>query len=215
MHPLSLLVVTAPNEEGPSTARLADNLVRESEVRLVVPYSTPHDSLVAEMALADLILLTANAAEARDDDFNAALHEARAPIFVAQSREPLGDRCAAVVWDGSLAASHAVRVATPLLNLASWVTVIDAPARSDARGSNADTDRLVNYLVTHGSDVRDKTSVTGSRIGAGLLSAAKRCDAGLLVCGAYHFDRIMGALAAGVGQELFAGRSSPHLLTAY
>lgn len=195
--------------------RLVDNLVRDGEVRTIVPYSTPRSSLAAEMALADLILLTADAAEARNADFNAALHEARAPIFVAQSREPLGDRCAAVVWDGSLAASHAVRAATPLLNLASWVTVIGAPARQEERVANADTDRLVNYLVTHGSDVRDKTSVTGSRLGASLLSAAKRCDAGLLVCGAYHFERIMGALAAGVGQELFAGRSSPHLLTAY
>ena len=176
-------------------------------------------ALMAELALVDLVVIAQSNVTGEGPWTGAlgeALMDARAPIYVARDASNIAGRPAAIAWDGSLEAGRAVRAAAPLLRDAAWVVVLQVPARLDTSpGAAADPNRVTAYLARHGVEVKDVVKVGGPKIGSALLTAAKGCDAGLLVAGAYHHSRLQEALFGGATRDFLADRSGPHLLIAH
>ena len=142
--------------------------------------------------------------------------DARAPVYVARNNGSAAGRPAAIAWDGSLEAGRAVRAAAPLLKDASWVAILQVPARLDTSpGAAADPQRVTDYLARVGVAVKDVIKVSGPKIGAALLSAARSADAGLLVAGAYHHSRLQEALFGGATRDFLDAADGPHLLVAH
>ncbi len=176
-------------------------------------------ALMAELALVDLLFI-AQSNVTGEGPWNGALGEAlmdaRTPVYVARDTRSAAGRPAAIAWDGSLEAGRAVRAAAPLLRDAAWVAVLQVPARLDTSpGAPADPKRVTAYLSRHGVDVKDVIRVDGPKIGRALLTAAKGCDAGLLVAGAYQHSRLQEALFGGATRDLLGDAQGPHLLIAH
>ena len=176
-------------------------------------------ALMTELALVDLVVVAQSSVTGEGPWTGAlgeALMDARAPVYVARNGTSVAGRPAAIAWDGSLEAGRAVRAAAPLLRDASWVAVLQVPARLDTSpGAAADPKRVTDYLARRGVAVKDVIKVGGPKIGAALLSAAKGADAGLLVAGAYHHSRLQEALFGGATRDFLGDTDGPHLLIAH
>jgi nucleotide-binding universal stress UspA family protein len=175
--------------------------------------------LMAELALVDLVVIAQSNVTGEGPwigPLGEALMDARAPVYVARDSRSAAGRPAAIAWDGSLEAGRAVRAAVPLLCDASWVAVLQVPARLDTSpGAAADPQRVAAYLARHGVAVKDVIKVGGPKIGSALLAAAKGADAGLLVAGAYHHSRLQEALFGGATRDFLGDAQGPHMLIAH
>src|SRR5579864_449125 len=79
-------------------------------------------ALMRELPLADMVVVgqsLAGGVGAFAGPLGDSLMEAKAPVYVARDAQAVAGRPAAVAWDGSLEAGHAVRAALPLLKEAS------------------------------------------------------------------------------------------------
>lgn len=177
---------------------------------------TGRSTLMAELPLVDVVVM-GQSSVTQGDPWTGPLDEvlmaARTPVLVARDSEPVAGRPAAIAWDGSLEAGRAIRAAVPFLRDASWVALLQAPAKLDTCPSaGADPGRVTEYLARCGITVKDVIKVGGSRIGPALLAAAKGADAGLLVAGAYRHSRLREAVFGGATRSFLTDANGPHLL---
>jgi nucleotide-binding universal stress UspA family protein len=116
-----------------------------------------------------------------------------------------------IAWNGSREASRAVFGAMPLLHAASRVSIFCAP---DPDAEAAYPEELADSLLwqgirTHLCAVPEARSTAG----AGLLAAARKEDATLIVMGAYTHSRLRQRFLGGVTAEVLAGAQIPLVMS--
>lgn len=169
---------------------------------------SPAEVLAGRSKLADVIVLSLGGGSDRSPlslAGDVTVHS-RTPVLAVPAKGARLD-CAApavVAWNGSPEASHALRLAVPLLRQAASVhllsfgeTPVALPAAAAAR-----------YLEWHGvpSQVHQQPLESRSVAGA-LIDMAGRLSAGIIVAGAYGHSRLREAVLGGATRELL--NSSP------
>lgn len=117
---------------------------------------------------------------------------------------------AAIAWNGSYEAAHALRAALPMLALAANVCIV-----SVAEGKDHEFPPVAasEYLSRHGisSELHEKNAGTNS-VEQALIGAAKQLEAEYLVMGAYGHSRAREYLFGGVTRNMLKDSPIPLLL---
>ncbi len=117
---------------------------------------------------------------------------------------------AAIGWDGSVAASHAISAAIPLLKCAASIEILTV---TSAGLDHNLMNRLQKFLRLHGLNASEHAINPGSEhTGAALLEAAQKAGAGVLVTGGYGHSRLREFAFGGVTRHIFASASIPVLM---
>jgi nucleotide-binding universal stress UspA family protein len=161
-------------------------------------------ALALQGRVSDVVVFEDGAAKGKGplaEVFQQIVADEQRPTLVARPGFKVGG-VVAVAWDGGKEASRAVRTAIPLLEKASSVVILTAPA---AASRQFDPTGLQTYL-----DARGLKSEVKSLEGAGdaaprLLKAALEVGADLLVAGAFGHPRL---------QEFVFGGATRTFLTA-
>ena len=123
------------------------------------------------------------------------------------------DGCIAVAWDGGKEASRAARTALPLLQKASRVVILAAPA---AASRYFDPTRLQQFLKIRGVDAEVQTLTETGDVASVLLKAAVATQANLLVSGAFGHPRLQEFIFGGTTRSLLnAAAGSPSLFLSH
>jgi len=123
------------------------------------------------------------------------------------------DGCIAVAWDGGKEASRAARTALPLLQKASKVVILAAPA---AASRYFDPARLQQFLAVRGVDAEVQTLTETGDVAQVLLKAAIALEANLLVSGAFGHPRLQEFIFGGTTRSLLnAAAGSPSLFLSH
>jgi nucleotide-binding universal stress UspA family protein len=121
--------------------------------------------------------------------------------------------CVAVAWDGGKEASRAARTALPLLQRASKVVILAAPA-SAAR--YFDPIRLQQFLEVRGVASEVHTLNDGGDVAALLLKGAAAAEANLLVTGAFGHPRLQEFIFGGTTRSMLnAAAGAPSLFLSH
>jgi len=139
------------------------------------------------------------------------IKEADKPILaVPQDAQKFDDHCAVIAWDGSAAATAALRNAVPLLKLMERVFLVEVTSdKADGWAEDA-----ARYLSRHGIHARiERVPPLSSGIARTLIAEAGRHGAGLIVAGGYGHSRLREAVFGGVTRELLAHSPYPLLLS--
>ena len=188
-------------------------------IELAPPDDTTWTALKRELPLADFVVVAPSLAcgvRAFGGPLGEALMDARSPVLIARAETLAPGRPAAVAWDGSFEAGHAVRAALPLLREASRVAIVQQVEEIDASsGAAADPRRVERYLAGHDIAVETTIETRGRSVGAALLQAAEAFGAELLVAGAYGHSRVGEALVGGATRDFLSAKGGPHLLLAH
>jgi len=146
-------------------------------------------SLAAESRLSDVVVFDDEAARGRGplaEAFQQLIANEQRPTVVARPGLK-ADGVIAIAWDGGKESTRAVRTSLPLLEKASRVVIVSAPAASTRE---FDPERLKGFLSARGVD-SDVELIKDSGEAAGLLlGAARAAGANLLVSGAFGHPRL-------------------------
>ena len=175
----------------------------------------PTQTVIARSALADLIVLSLPGS-GRDHDGplsiagGVATH-ARTPIL-AVPRGSRGLDCsgpAMVAWNGAPEAAHALRMALPLLRLASAVHIVTVTEQ----GSGFPAVDACQYLSRHGigSELLEWPR-DGRSTAEALVDAARVRGAAYLAMGAYGHSRMSETMLGGATRDLLLQDDVPLLL---
>jgi nucleotide-binding universal stress UspA family protein len=174
----------------------------------------PAQLIVDRARLADLIVLSlpGSAADAGVRDIAAdILVHARSPVLAvpAEGGPFDGVGVAMIAWDGSLEASHALRMALPMLKRAAAVHVVTV---TQGQREFPATDAS-HYLARHGisSELHEWAGETRSTAAA-LLDAAESLSAAYIVMGAYGHTRLREAFLGGATRDMLQASRLPLLL---
>ena len=174
----------------------------------------PAQLIVDRARLCDLIVLSLpgddRSAGVQDIAADVLVH-ARSPVLAVPSAgrglDALGP--AMIAWDGSLEASHALRLTLPMLKQASAVHVVTiAQGHREFPATDAS-----HYLARHGisSELHEKAAA-GRSTAAALLAAAVSLSAAWLVMGAYGHTRLREAMLGGATRDMLHTSNVPLLL---
>jgi nucleotide-binding universal stress UspA family protein len=176
----------------------------------------PGQLIVDRARLSDLIVVSqpggdgasTQAAQAIAADV---LVHARSPVLAVPqaSRGLNGLGAALVAWDGSIEASHALRLTLPMLAKASAVHIVtvtegnrEFPATDAAR-----------YLARHGIEPElHEWPAEGRSVAQALCAAAGEVDAAYIVMGAYGHTRLREAVLGGATRDMLRECRLPLLL---
>lgn len=214
---------------GATAILMADEQEREAanrdrmEARLKtedVPYdwmeSTGFASinLAAVAGLADVIVLNREAKDLNPDMdrvVGEVLIKTGRPVVAVPAQhsgfDVGGD--AVVAWDGSSSAQAALRAATPLLQLASGVTIVECVDGS----TKTSAEEAATYLSRHG--IRSSVRRLSSRWAAPssvLLAEIERIGPAYMVMGGFGHSRILEALLGGVTRRMLQESPVPLFL---
>jgi nucleotide-binding universal stress UspA family protein len=170
-------------------------------------------SLAAESRLSDVVVFDDEAARGRGplaEAFQQLIANEQRPTVVARAGLK-GDGVVAIAWDGGKEATRAVRTALPLLEKASSVVIISAPAASSRE---FDPERLKAFLAARGVEAQVKVIKEGGDPGALLLGAARAAGANLLVSGAFGHPRLREFIFGGTTRSLLHA-DSPSLFLSH
>ena len=144
------------------------------------------------------------------ETFQQIVADEQRPTLVARSGFSVGG-VVAVAWDGGKEASRAVRTAVPLLEKASRVLILSAPAAASRQFEPGD---LQAYLAERGVKT-DIEAIEGSGDAAPrLLKAAVAAGANLLVAGAFGHPRLQEFVFGGATRTFFQA-SAPSLFLSH
>ena len=119
----------------------------------------------------------------------------------------------AVAWNDSPGAARALHAARPFLQRARRVVILSAPRRESALRPAF---RLEDWLQRHRPDCEFEMlgdmGHDADRVGAGLLDAADRAGADLLVMGAYGHSRFSEWVLGGVTRHVLECATRPLLM---
>jgi nucleotide-binding universal stress UspA family protein len=175
------------------------------------------DTLVAEAAYADLLVLGAPAEG--DDDGAApsgvsetAILRSGTPALVVpfpHRQETLGERVL-IAWDGSAQAARALRAALPFLRGAAQVDVASWSKQPPfAPFSRLD---IAAWLRRHGIEARLHHRPPSPHVGAELAALAGELSADLVVMGCYGHGRIREQVFGGATRSMLAMLPAPVLM---
>ena len=131
-------------------------------------------------------------------------------LAVPQDVRKFDADCAIIAWDGSVAASAALRNAIPLLKLMDRTFLVEVTTdRADGWAEDA-----ARYLSRHDIHARiERVPPLASGIARTLIAEAGRHGAGLIVAGGYGHSRLREAVFGGVTRELLTHSPYPLLLS--
>ena len=118
---------------------------------------------------------------------------------------------AAVAWDGGKEASRAMRTALPLLQKASRVLIITAPAASQRKFAPA---QLQAFLAARGVASEVETLTVTGDAAPSLIKAAKAAAADILVVGAFGHPRLQEFIFGGATRT-FLNADGPSLFLSH
>jgi nucleotide-binding universal stress UspA family protein len=164
--------------------------------------------------LADLIVLgqPAKGEEAPPPvTLEAALRETGRPVLVVpRGAGELGEKCAAIAWNGSAEAGRAIAAALPILAAIGRVEVFSIGEEGKWGG---DIEDVVAYLAWHGVAASGQALDASPRsVGVSLLNAVDSAGAELLVMGAYTHSRLHRLIFGGVTREVLSSATIPVLM---
>ncbi|MCS0589674.1 universal stress protein [Massilia norwichensis] len=194
--------------------------VASVETRLIEDHADY--GLLLQSRYADLVVLSRNPDDSgpvlpghlRRLPEQLALRGARPVLVVPDSyRDEAIPGIAVAAWDGSMQALRALTAALPLLQSASAVklVLVNPDTLSELHGEQPGADMAL-YLARHGVEVEVVVEYTRTTVGHALMSLARDCGAGLLVCGAYGHSRYREWVLGGVTRELLARAPLPLLV---
>lgn len=143
---------------------------------------------------------------------NTALRETGRPVLLMEEtvNEMIGQKIA-LAWNGSVESSRAISYSLPLLRNAESVTLISAIDDLDEEVHSEDA---VRYLALHGISAKscEITGSSGKSTAESLLAQATKCEADLLVMGAYTRSRLRRLFFGAVTEEILESCPIPVLL---
>lgn len=172
----------------------------------------PADIAIADEArLSDLVIFPLPGASghvALREMIETTLLNGRSPILlVPTERRPIHGTKVMLGWDGGATAARAVAASIPMLKSASSIEILNVSTGSI---ETSEMDRLRDYLRLHGlSATEHGVNPGGQSIGAALLDAAVRGDAGVLVIGGYGHSRVREFVLGGVTRHILAQSQIP------
>jgi nucleotide-binding universal stress UspA family protein len=119
-----------------------------------------------------------------------------------------------LAWDGSMAASRAVRGALPLLRRTGRVTVASFhPQKFSAASGGGDAGTaLATYLACHGIDATLTGTGHAADVGHALLALAAAGSHDLIVMGSFGHSRLRDIVLGGVTRTVLAETGIPVLM---
>lgn len=170
-------------------------------------------------ALADLVLIGQGFLDRPGGGGRGLLEEAllelRVPVLVVRGGPDSLAAPAAIAWDGSIEAAHAVRAALPLLGQATRTAILQHAEGLDFIDAEPAPEALARYLALHELGEAEILAVEGPDVGEALLARAGAMGAGLIVAGAFEHSRLREAVFGGVTRDLLEAREGPSLLLAH
>ena len=207
----SLIEATQAGETSARASCEALAYPRKSFVSLASPVWA---ALSMEGRLSDLVVFDDASAKNRGalaQCFSQIVADEQRPTLVLRAGfDPTG--CVAVAWDGGKEASRAARTALPLLQKASRVVILAAPA-SSARAF--DPQRLRQFFAVRGVNAEvDVLSGSGDPAPT-LLAGARAHGAYLLVAGAFGHPRLQEFIFGGATRTFLNATGAPSLFLSH
>jgi nucleotide-binding universal stress UspA family protein len=193
------VIETGPSDQGAS-ASWHEETGREDE--MIARYGR----------LADLIIAGRPRPDAERPSMltlHAALFETGQPVLVAPPVAPseIGRRVA-ISWNGSAEAARATSAAVPFLTAADEVVILNV--ETDKAVSRVGADSLARHLAWHGISARsERISQGAAPVGETLLAEAAKCNADMLVMGAYTHSRVVQIILGGVTRYVLNNATIP------
>lgn len=213
VQPAALEGLREATAAGAAAARGAFEACAYGRKRFLSLDSPVWASLAMRGRLCDLVVFDDGSARGRGllaDCFQQIIADEQRPTLVAREVVQVGG-VVAVAWDGGKEASRAMRTALPLLQKASRVLILHAPAASPRRSDPAD---LRAFLEARGV-ASDLEIIPGSGDPASnLIRAAKETGAGLLVAGAFGHPRLQEFIFGG-STRTFIQADAPSLFLSH
>ena len=208
----SLKEAAAAGEKSARAAFEACSYAKKSFTALTSPVWS---ALSMEGRLCDVVVFDDATARGRGplaESFQQIVADEQRPTVVARGELRVGG-CIAVAWDGGKEASRAARTALPLLQKASRVVILAAPASSTRY---FDPGRLQQFLGVRGVTAEVQTLSEGGDTASILLKAAKTLEANLMVAGAFGHPRLQEFIFGGTTRSfLNAGAGCPSLFLSH
>ncbi|HVN00162.1 MAG TPA: universal stress protein [Caulobacteraceae bacterium] len=170
-------------------------------------------ALALQGRLSDVVVFDDGAAKGKGplaEVFQQIVADEQRPTLVARAGFSVGG-VVAVAWDGGKEASRAVRTAIPLLEQASRVVLITAPA---AASRQFDPAGLKDYLDARGVKSEVQTLEGAGDAAPRLLKAAEALGANLLVAGAFGHPRLQEFVFGGATRT-FLSAAAPSLFISH
>ncbi len=170
-------------------------------------------TLAVESRLSDVVVFDDEAARGKGplaEAFQQLVANEQRPTVVARPGLK-ADGVMAVAWDGGKEATRATRTAMPLLEKASRVVILGAPAASSR---DFDPDRLKEFLGARGVDAEVELIPGSGDAATLLLGAARSLGASLLVSGAFGHARLREFIFGGTTRSLLQS-DSPSLFLSH
>jgi nucleotide-binding universal stress UspA family protein len=214
---MATLIEDAQRRETGNRRRVEARLAHED-----VPWTwidalgDPAAELVAQSRLADIIVVSLRLGEALAPDMRVVagrvmISSGRTVVAVPEDARgfAVGGH-ALVAFDGSAAASDALRAAVPLLALAGKVTLVEV-----ARGADAGAvEEAATYLSRHGIRPEVHAWRSGAdRVGDVLLDEIAVQQADYVVMGGYGHSRLVEDVFGGVTRQLLGESPVPLVIT--
>jgi nucleotide-binding universal stress UspA family protein len=200
--------------EGEAAARAAWAALAYERKTFTALASPVWSALSMEGRLSDLVVFDDATARGRGplaESFQQIVADEQRPTLVARPGLR-ADGCVAVAWDGGKEASRAARTALPLLQKASKVVILAAPA-SSAR--YFDPARLQAFLAARGVAAEIQILTQAGDPAPALLAAAKAAEAGLLVAGAFGHPRLQEFIFGGTTRSFLNANGAPSLFLSH
>jgi nucleotide-binding universal stress UspA family protein len=188
-------------QEGEKAVRAQVAQLAYGKKTVTTLHSPVWSALAMEGRLSDVVVFGDQAARGRGplaEAFQQIVADEQRPTIVARPGLT-GTGTVAVAWDGGKEASRAARTALPLLEKASKVVILCAPA---ATSRKFDPAALQAFFAGRGVASELKTMPEGGDAGPLLLAAAKAAGAEILVAGAYGHPRLQEFIFGGTTRTL-------------
>ena len=163
-------------------------------------------SLAVESRLSDVVVFDNEAARGRGplaEAFQQLVANEQRPMVIARPGLQ-AEGVMAVAWDGGKEATRATRTAMPLLEKASRVVILGAPAASSRA---FDPYRLKDFLGARGIEADVEVIKESGDAASLLLNACRALGASLLVSGAFGHARLREFIFGGTTRSLLQAES--------
>jgi nucleotide-binding universal stress UspA family protein len=198
---------------GEANARAAVEACAAANKSFTTLESPVWATLAVESRLSDVVVFEDEAARGKGplaEAFQQLVANEQRPTVVAR-KGLQGEGVIAVAWDGGKEATRATRTAMPLLEKASRVVILGAPAASSRDFEPA---RLQEFLAARGVEADVELIKETGDAATLLLAASRSLGASLLVSGAFGHARLREFIFGGTTRSLLQA-DSPSLFLSH
>lgn len=199
--------------EGEKAARAALDACPYERKSFVSLKSPVWAALAMAGRLSDVLMFDDGSARGRGplaEAFQQIVADEQRPTIVARAGLKVGG-VVAVAWDGGKEASRAMRTALPLLQKASRVVILTAPAASSRKFDPA---LVTAYLSARGVACEVEVLRDAGDPAPALLKAARAAGADIMVCGAFGHPRLQEFIFGGATRS-FLNADGPSLFLSH